>query len=58
METKSEPQTSGMADFILDKQTTKRLKNANVFLTYGENVYREMENAKSGRNMSRPLTNL
>lgn len=58
METKSEPQTSGMADFILDKQTTKKLKNANVFLTQGENVYTEMENAKSGRNKSRPLTNL
>ena len=38
METKSEPQTSGMADFILDKQTTKELKNTNVFLTYGENI--------------------
>lgn len=26
METKSEPQTSGMADFILDKQDHKRVK--------------------------------
>lgn len=35
METKSEPQTSGMADFILDKQDHKKVKECKCIFDLG-----------------------